>query len=53
MDDRRNALEQLLEAQYGISSVGELNEAIREIGVIDISLFCTIAVTNEKEAHEK
>lgn len=40
--DRLSEIKQILEEEYGISTVKELNAAISKLGNIDISIFCEV-----------
>lgn len=37
---------EILKEQYGITTIEQLNEAIAELGFLDISLFCTERSSN-------
>lgn len=45
----RQDLQELLEKEYGISTSGQLEKAVREMSKIDISLFLT-PLSKEKDA---
>lgn len=37
---KRTELEEILKAEYGISSIKELEKAIERMGSVDVSVFC-------------
>lgn len=53
MEAYRSAI-RILEEEYGITSLEELQNAIRKIGPIDVSLFCAdIEPEKRRTRHEK
>lgn len=39
--DRTSAVVEILKTEYGITTMADLNKAIANLGVIDLSPFCT------------
>lgn len=48
---RERAIEavKILKTEYGIANIIELEKAIKELGAIDISPFCSLPVNDKKE----
>lgn len=50
---KRTELAEILKSEYGIGSVAELEQAIDQLGPVDISLFCAEIKPVRRNRYEK